>query len=90
MSITIFLSACTFHFSAQNQKTALHYASEGGHSDTVRVLLEGGADPVACDKVSSVYITLYTMLYMKRLDSALVVGDFFSDIAHTIHTNRIP
>ena len=32
--------------------TALHYASGGGHHDTVRVLLERGADPNTHDKVS--------------------------------------
>ena len=41
---------------SQDKLTALHYASEGGHHDTVRVLLERGADPNMCDKVSSVYI----------------------------------
>ena len=31
--------------------TALHYASEGGHHDTVKVLLERKADPNRQDKV---------------------------------------
>ena len=39
---------------SQDQKTALHYASGGGHHDTVRVLLERGADPNTRDKVSCV------------------------------------
>ena len=38
----------------QSQRTALYYAIEGGHHDTVRVLLEGGADPNTCDWVSGV------------------------------------
>ena len=41
--------------SSQYQWTALHYAIEGGHHDTVRVLLERGADPNTCDKVSGMY-----------------------------------
>ena len=40
--------------SSQDQKTALHYASGGGHHDTVRVLLERGADPNTHTKVSGV------------------------------------
>ena len=43
-------------YSSQYQQTALHYASWGCHHDTVRVLLERGADPNARDKVSGVYI----------------------------------
>ena len=46
----------SIYYSSQFQKTALHYASEGGHHDTVRVLLESGADPNTRDKVSGVYI----------------------------------
>ena len=41
-------------YSSQDQKTALHYASECSCHDTVRVLLERGADPNARDKVSGV------------------------------------
>ena len=41
-------------YSSQDQNTALHYASVGGHHDTVRVLLEKGADPNTHDKVSGV------------------------------------
>ena len=41
-------------YSSQDQKTALHHASEGGHHDTVRVLLERGADPNTRDWVSGV------------------------------------
>ena len=44
----------TLYYSSQYQRTALHYASEGGHHDTVRVLLERGADPSTRDKVSGV------------------------------------
>ena len=42
------------YYSSQDQKTALHYASRGGHHDTVRVLLERRADLNACDLVSGV------------------------------------
>ena len=42
------------YYSSQYQKTALYYASEGGHHDSVRVLLESGADPNTCDIVSVV------------------------------------
>ena len=41
-------------YSSQDQMTALHYASKGGHHDTVRELLERGADPNTHDKVSGV------------------------------------
>ena len=44
----------TLLYSSQDQRTALHYANEGGHHDTVRVLLERGADPNTRDKVSGV------------------------------------
>ena len=44
-----------FYYSPQPyQKTALHCASECGHHDTVRVLLERGADPNTHDEVSGV------------------------------------
>ena len=43
-------------YSSQYQRTALHYASEGGHHDTVRVLLERGADPNTCDWVSGIHV----------------------------------
>ena len=39
---------------SQYQRTALHYASKGGHHETVRVLLERGADPNTRDRVSGV------------------------------------
>ena len=48
------LQSLVLYYSSQNQKTALHYASEGGHHDTVRVLLEKGADLNTHDKVSGV------------------------------------
>ena len=62
-------STCTYlHFGCkvhvqhclQYRRTALHYASENGHHDTVKVLLERGAFPNVCDKVSGVCVTLYT------------------------------
>ena len=55
-------SACAWcslvlYYSSQYQKkTALHYASEGGHHNTVKVLLERGADPNQSDMVSGVYM----------------------------------
>ena len=42
------------YYSSQDQRTALHYAIGGGHHDTVRVLLERGADPNTHDEVSGV------------------------------------
>ena len=39
-------------FTTQYQKTALHYASEDGHHETVQLLLEKGADPNSQDMVS--------------------------------------
>ena len=42
------------YYLSQNQKTAFHYASEGGHHDTVRVLVEREAGPNTHDEVSSV------------------------------------
>ena len=47
------------HYSSQSQRTALHYASEGGHHDTVRVLLERGADPNTRDKVSGTCVDIF-------------------------------
>ena len=44
----------TLLFISQDWRTALHYASEGGHHDTVRVLLERQTDPNPHDKVSGV------------------------------------
>ena len=40
------------YYSSQYQKTALHYVIEGGHHDTVRVLLDRGADPNTYNEVS--------------------------------------
>ena len=40
---------------SQYQRTALHYASENGHHDTARVLLERGANPNTRDNVSGVH-----------------------------------
>ena len=40
----------------QYLQTALHMASENGHNETVRLLLERGADPNRTDVVSVVYI----------------------------------
>ena len=51
------------YYSSQYQKTALHYASEGGHHDTVRVLLEREADPNIRDLVSGVYIMYELQMY---------------------------
>ena len=50
------VNLCSFvlYYSSQHQRTALHYASQDGHHDTVRVLLERGADPNTCDMVSGV------------------------------------
>ena len=48
----------------QHQKTALHYASEGGHYDTVGLLLERGANPNTRDEVISVFIMYLYELQM--------------------------
>ena len=42
-------------YSSQYQRTALHYASEGGHHDIVRVLLEREADTSTRDWVSNLF-----------------------------------
>ena len=47
--IMMFIGTLLF---TQYQRTALHYASKGGHHDTVTVLLERGADPNTHDEVS--------------------------------------
>ena len=51
-------NTCTY-YSSQYQRTALNYASEAGHHDTVRVLIERGADPMANphDWVSGEYVS---------------------------------
>ena len=36
----------------QGHTTPLHYAAVGGHTDTVKILIEKGADVNAKDKVS--------------------------------------
>ena len=45
----------------QDQKTALHLASERGHHETVQLLLEKGADPNVQDVVS---VLLKSSLYL--------------------------
>ena len=55
MLLEMFFMRCgihTLYTLLQYQRTALHYASEGGHHDTLRVLLERGADPNTKDWVS--------------------------------------
>ena len=42
------------YYSSQDQWTALHCASKGGHDDTVRLLLDRGGDPNTRDVVSGV------------------------------------
>ena len=42
------------YYSSQYQSTALHFASKGGHHETVRVLLERGADSNSRNEVSGV------------------------------------
>ncbi len=46
-------------------KTALMWASEGGHADTVRVLVELGASLEAVDKVNiHAHALAYTCIHM--------------------------
>ena len=63
---TVHVHCCSLvlFYSSQDQKTALHYASGGGHHDTVRVLLERGADPNTRDKVSGVKIMYELQMYL--------------------------
>ena len=63
----------------QGGMTALHLAADGGHADTVKLLLENGADIKAMDKVShceyvyvhancsTKYSTYYAMLYCEYI-----------------------
>ena len=53
-----------FYYSSQDQRTALHYASQGGHHDTVRVLLKRGAGPNTRDMVSGVFIMYELQMYL--------------------------
>ena len=48
------LCSLALYYSLQYQRTALYYASEGGHHDIASVLLESGADPNTRDWVSDV------------------------------------
>ena len=59
------MNAWSLHNFAQYQRrTALHFASEGGHHDTVRVLLKGGADSNTRDEVSGMYIMYELQMYL--------------------------
>ena len=51
-TVHVHCGSLVLYYSSQYQRTAFHYASAGGHHDTVRVLLERGADPNTNDKVS--------------------------------------
>ena len=68
------------YYSSQDQRTALHYASNGGHHDTVRVLLERGADSNTRTKVSRVYI--YFMYYNYGI---FVYAYLFIVLDHVFH-----
>ena len=58
----MFHGHCTCsYYSSQYQKTALHYASKGGHHDTVRVLLQSRAHPNVRDHVS-IYVYVANVL----------------------------
>ena len=52
-----FAYACT----SQYQQTALHYASDAGHTDIVQVLVDAKADVNARDEVSTVIV--FFMIY---------------------------
>ena len=51
---TVYGHFCSWYFT-QHLRTALHYASWGCRHDTVRELLEIGANPNMYDKVRGVY-----------------------------------
>lgn len=48
----------------QYNRTALHMASENGHSETVQLLLKKGADPNRCDQVRDLTYNTISMLYI--------------------------
>ena len=45
-----------FSYLSQSERTALHWASQRGHHETVSLLLEANADIDRLDKVKVVYI----------------------------------
>ena len=57
----------------QYQRTALHYASEEGHHETVQLLLEKGADPNVQDKVS---VLLKSSLYLQYIPQHVIHVDY--------------
>ena len=57
----------------QWQKTALHYASEEGHHETVQLLLEKGADPNVQDIVS---VLLKSSLYLQYIPLHVIHVDY--------------
>ena len=64
LSVGWSLYVCILYYLSQSKRTALHYASGGGHHDTVRVLLERGADPNTHDKVSGVWLMNELQMYL--------------------------
>ena len=56
----------------QYQMTALHYASEKGHHETVQLLLEKGADPNLQNEVS-VLLKSSLYLYLQYIPQHVIV-----------------
>ena len=57
----------------QYNQTALHYASEEGHHETVHLLLEKGVDPNVQDKVS---VLLKSSLYLQYIPQHVIHVDY--------------
>ena len=57
----------------QLQNTALHYASDEGHRETVQLLLEKGADPNVQDRVR---VLLKSSLYLQYIPQHVIHVDY--------------
>ena len=61
--------SCKYYYMLQDKKTPLHWASEGGHSEVITVLIAHGGNVEAQDKVneirfmtSDILVLIYIML----------------------------
>ena len=79
------------YYSLQEKMDALHYASKGGHHDTVRVLLARGAYPSTRDKASGVYIMYELQMYLTHMliDVHWYFTNFTSDHINLIRMNFV-